>query len=392
MFIPYYSPHITFFKIIKALFVSNAEKKVINYFQELTGKKHVLLTSSCRSAMYLTYKSLKHIKKVITSPLTCTMALNPIIEAGKELHYCDIDKNTLVMDSNLLPTCSGDNIAVQVIHLGGYPADVEEIKRKGYFVVEDCAQALGSKRNNKSVGFFGDIACFSLMKMGYGIGGGVLVTDDDFIYSSASSEQEEWVRFKRNTLLFRIIRMWLESNQRCSPIRFLLQKFLGLTEKKRSIGREDFSNIAKKPSSFFYKMFSIQIDCLEDLHKKRKEKHMDLIRRIQSPKWVVQKAENKDNVVMTTGKYFLYNDQHSSQEMLNYLLKNHIDAKHLEQRNVARVQKRLDLDLTYNSHLDRENLSVYLSIHDHLISLPLRENLSDREIDYLANLLLKETK
>lgn len=387
MLISYYSPNITITKIIRAFFIRNAEKKVTEYFRKLTGKKNILLTDSCRSALYLSYKSIKHIKKIITSPLTCTMALSPIVAAGKELHFCDIDKKTLVINDQFLPENRCHDTAVQVIHFGGYPVDVEKIKTKGYLVIEDCAQALGSKRNHKSVGTFGDIACFSLMKVGYGIGGGVLATDDEKVYSTAKSAQEEWFQIGFCKLLFRIVRASLETNQKYSPVRFVLQRFLAITEKKRSINREEFAGCLRKPRCFFYKMFAVQIDHLEELHNKRKERFHELKKRIQPKGWVVQEVEENGNIQMTVGKLFLHNNQFESGEILIDLVKNRIEAKHLEQRNEVRVQKRLDLDEAYNIHFKNEKLGAYLSIHDHLISLPLRENMSEKEIENMANKL-----
>lgn len=389
MFISYYSPNITIFKILRAFFIRNAEIKVMKYFQKLTGKKNILLTNSCRSALYLSYKSLINIKKIITSPLTCTMALSPIVNAEKELHFCDIDKKTLVIDYHLLVDQKNNDEAIQVIHLGGYPVDVEKIKEKGYYVIEDCAQALGSKRNAKSVGSFGDIACFSLMKMGYGISGGVLATDDNEIFSKAKSLQDEWPRIGWKIILFRIVRSILETKQNHSSVRFILQKFLAITDEKRAIASKEFSGCLRKPRSFFFKVFAVQMDYLDELHKKRKEKLNEFKKRVQSTGWTIQEIEKDEDILMNVGKLFLHNDQIENKKIISDLAKNRIDAKHLEQRNEARVQKRLDQDMEYNCYFQKNKLSSYLSVHDHLISLPLRENLSDNEIDKIVKYLKK---
>ena len=98
--IPYYSPHLTLTRIIKAIFVRNAEELCMNYFREYTGKKYILLTNSCRTALYLTYKALGQGKKVIASPLICKTALEPILKSNNEIEFVDVDMNTFNIDIN----------------------------------------------------------------------------------------------------------------------------------------------------------------------------------------------------------------------------------------------------------------------------------------------------
>lgn len=79
--------------------------------------------------------------------------------------------------------------AIVVAHIGGEPADVEEIsslaKRHNIPLIEDCAQALGAKLNGRYVGTFGDIAVFSTMfGKHYSTGGqgGMVFTKDEGLY------------------------------------------------------------------------------------------------------------------------------------------------------------------------------------------------------------------
>ncbi len=374
-------------KVLKALFIRRSEERVTKYFRELTGKKYILLTNSCRAALYLAYKSLKKIKTVITSPLTCTIALSPIIESGKELYYCDIDEKTLVIDTTLLLENVGNDVVVQVIHFGGYPVDVQEIKKKGYMVVEDCAQALGSKRNHRSVGYFGDIACFSLTKMGYGIGGGILATNDEELYSAAKLEQDTWIRFDRVKLLFRILRGWLETNLRNRLFRFALIKVLTLTDNKRYLGKVDFAGNLKKPISFLFKIFSVQLKHLNRYHEIRKKKNEDIYLMIDSKKWKKQFFQDGNGTKMVIGKLFFYHPSIRTDKLMPLMLDNGIESKHLEQRADSCIQIRLDKDPRFNKNLKKENLQNYLRIHDHLISLPLNEDLKKHEIDQIAKTL-----
>ncbi len=79
--------------------------------------------------------------------------------------------------------------AIVVAHIGGEPADVEEIsalaKKQNIPLIEDCAQAPGAKWNGKYVGSFGDISVFSTMfGKHYSTGGqgGMVYTRNEELY------------------------------------------------------------------------------------------------------------------------------------------------------------------------------------------------------------------
>jgi len=84
--------------------------------------------------------------------------------------------------------------AVIVVHLGGWPCDMEEIvayaEAHGLKVVEDCAQAHGAEVAGRRVGSFGHAAAFSFCQdkiISTGGEGGMLVTDDTQIWRRAWS-------------------------------------------------------------------------------------------------------------------------------------------------------------------------------------------------------------
>ena len=78
-----------------------------------------------------------------------------------------------------------------VAHIDGIPTDMPEIMKiataNKCYVIEDCAQALGSKIDNHSVGIFGDVGIFSFQqkKLIAAGEGGMLVTSDKKLYEKA---------------------------------------------------------------------------------------------------------------------------------------------------------------------------------------------------------------
>jgi dTDP-4-amino-4,6-dideoxygalactose transaminase len=100
--------------------------------------------------------------------------------------YVDVEEDTLTMCPDALGKALAKRpAAVIVTHLYGQLADIEPIARmcraSGTTLIEDCAQAHGARRNDKTAGTFADIACFSFYptkNLGALGDGGAVVTHD----------------------------------------------------------------------------------------------------------------------------------------------------------------------------------------------------------------------
>ena len=93
---------------------------------------------------------------------TCLSVVNNKIK----LVLCDIDKDTnMISLPDIQKKITNKTKALIVVHLYGLVPDMDEIssicKNNQIHLIEDCAQAHGAKWNNKPVGTFGKLACFS---------------------------------------------------------------------------------------------------------------------------------------------------------------------------------------------------------------------------------------
>ncbi len=84
-------------------------------------------------------------------------------------HFVDIEPDTYCMDPASLESNITDNTKVVIVtHLWGLPARIDEIRdicrRRGLFLIEDCAHAVGARWNGQHVGTFGDIGMFSFQE------------------------------------------------------------------------------------------------------------------------------------------------------------------------------------------------------------------------------------
>lgn len=108
--------------------------------------------------------------KVATVANTVTATVSAIAASGAEPVFIEIEPDTMLMSvedlAATLADSDGRNIkAVVPVHLYGQacdmPAIMELAGRHGLRVVEDCAQAHGSKIGGRTAGTWGDLAAFS---------------------------------------------------------------------------------------------------------------------------------------------------------------------------------------------------------------------------------------
>lgn len=105
--------------------------------------------------------------------------------------FADVDPATLnISPEDVLRKITPDTRAIVVVHLLGYPVDMDAIleiaQPRGIRVIEDASHAHGSRYRGRMVGTLGDIAAFSLCGKPLSIGeGGIIVTDDRELWERA---------------------------------------------------------------------------------------------------------------------------------------------------------------------------------------------------------------
>ncbi len=374
--IPYYSPNFRIKDFIASLFVKDADAKLIAFFKGYTGKQYVLITPSCRSALYLTYQALNKEGGVYTSPLSCKVAIDPIVNAGRIVHYGDVKTQSLVLDvSNTID--SRGIAAFQVIHLGGQMVDVRQVREwcdlYSCLMVEDCAQGFYSETSGLSLGRLADVACFSLIKNAYGIGGGILATDVKALYEQASKQVGLDGKHSRILIGYRIVRNLLESYRTTFLGAFLYATLIKL----RGDSREGTEVYGKELRAIEKKIAVHQLMRSRRLNERRRKNAEHLIPLLEDQGVTVLKAAHHE--VSSYTKLYIYHPHFNSERDIEYLNNIGIEAKHLEQKIGSFYQERF-CDLP----LDNYNL-----IHDKIISIPLFEYMKKRHMKKLVDSISK---
>jgi dTDP-4-amino-4,6-dideoxygalactose transaminase len=152
------------------------------------GAKHAIGCASGTDALILALMvaGIGPGDEVITAPFSFVATAGSIAQVGAKPVFVDIDPNTFNIDPQKAEAAiTSKTRAIMPVHLFGLPADLDPIvaiaKAKNLLVIEDAAQAIGSRYNGRFIGTIGDVGCFSFFpsKNLGGAGDGGLITTND---------------------------------------------------------------------------------------------------------------------------------------------------------------------------------------------------------------------
>ncbi len=156
------------------------EKKFISKYKSKYGSA----VSSGTDALLIALKSIgiKNGDEVITASNTAIPTISAIINSGATPRLVDVGNDYLIDCSKIEKTITKKTKVIIPVHLYGQSCDMLKIiniaKKHKLKIIEDCAQAQGATYNQKFVGTFGDLGCFSFYPtkiLGtYGDGGFIL--------------------------------------------------------------------------------------------------------------------------------------------------------------------------------------------------------------------------
>ena len=134
----------------------------------LTGTKAALLTHSCTAALEMAaiLADLEAGDEVIMPSFTFVSTANAVVLRGAVPVFVDIDPETLNIDpAAAAAAVSPRTRAIFAVHYAGFPADMDALaevaQAHDLLLVEDAAQALGSRYKGRLAGSLGDLAAFS---------------------------------------------------------------------------------------------------------------------------------------------------------------------------------------------------------------------------------------
>jgi len=175
--IPVYKPTITDLEkqyVLACLdeeWISSKGRVIPQFEQEFSkylGIPHALSLSNGTTALHAALMALGigPQDEVIVPTLTYVASANCVSYTGARPVFVDCEPGTWNISlKDVERVITNRTRAIMAVHLYGLPCDMEGLmeiaKRHDLLVVEDCAEAIGSKIAGKHVGGFGDISSFS---------------------------------------------------------------------------------------------------------------------------------------------------------------------------------------------------------------------------------------
>jgi dTDP-4-amino-4,6-dideoxygalactose transaminase len=158
----------------------------------ITGARHVIAVVNATVGLEIAARAAGVTGEVIMPAFTFVATPHAMSWIGLEPVFCDIDPETLTLDPDQVASLIGPRTkAILGVHVYGRACEVERLERlaeeHGLALLFDAAHALGTTRDGRSVGTFGDAEVFSFhaTKFVNAFEGGAIATNDAALAAQA---------------------------------------------------------------------------------------------------------------------------------------------------------------------------------------------------------------
>lgn len=160
-------------------------------FAAFLGAEHVIAVANGTVAIELGLAALglESGDEVLVQAGTFFGTVTPVLKRGGVPVFADFQADTCTVDPDSLEALVSDKTrGVIVVPLCGLAPDMDRItafcRKHGLWLIEDCAQAMGTTWNGRPLGTFGDIGTFSFQQdkpLQSGEGGAVVCRDAELL-------------------------------------------------------------------------------------------------------------------------------------------------------------------------------------------------------------------
>ena len=373
---------------INLLFKKKAPRvKLRQVMSQFLPSKYIYFTNSGTSSFYIILKTLKSLKpqrQVILPAYTASCLIMAIKKAGLKPILCDISLDDFNMDVNLLTDAvSKQALCITGVHMFGIVnKGFRELKKRfpDVFVVEDCAQSMGSKIDGVFVGNLGDLSFFSFNR-GKNLptyGGGCIVTNSKDLTEKITKEGEgiKSLGFREEVLIaFKILALSLAVRPH---VYGLFYPFLSIF--KEEAPHKDFK--IKKYTDFQAAVALALFKKIDEFSKKRYDNGMKLIKGLGDIEDIILPKISEDTHPAFNRLPVVFKDLKRREEIELNLWKAGIETSRMYYKPLHHI-----LDLGYKK--DDFPKATYFA--EHLLTLPTHPLLTDNDLDKIID-TIRRTK
>jgi len=317
--------------------------------RKLLKEKYVVAVGSGTDALMLSLKCLgiKEGDEVITTPYTFYATIGAIVTAGAKPIFVDVDEDYNIDVTKIIKKITKKTKAILPVHWSGKVCNMKEIlqisKKYKLPIVEDSCHGILAQYNKKFAGTFGDFGCFSLHPLkNLNVWG-----DGGFIIIKNKEHYNKMMLLRNHGLVGRNTNLLFGYNSRLDTIQACVANH--------------------------------QIKKIHLITNKRINNSLKLDKQLK----LIDGIKIKPRSINLKEVFHLYEfrvlDREIRDKLLNYLIKNKIDAKihyptpmHLQPAAKIYKYKKGDFPITEQ-------------IANSTISLPVHEFIGNKEINYMVN-------
>src|SRR3989338_1401261 len=331
-------------------------------FGEKIGESKVLAVYCCTAGLFMAMRILDigPDDEVIVPTINFIGVTNAIVQAGARPVFADVDKRYLnILPSEILRLRNKNTKAVFLLHYGGHPCDMDEVKKycKGLYILEDSANSIISKYKGKNCGTIGDIGCFSfdamkILSMG---DGGAIAVKDDRLFSKAMEVRYLGIKNRQSGIdsLKEKKKRWWEIELASAENRYLTNDILC------AIGR-------------------VQLRKLDSFIKRRKEVWIRYQDALKDLSFIEIPPEPLPETESSYYLYWIKVKNNLRDRLAAYLIENDIYCTFRYYPLHLIKQYRAEVRLPNAEELNEE-----------VLNLPLHQNLSDKDVEKVTGAVRK---
>jgi perosamine synthetase len=189
----------------------------------LTGRRHAIACSSGTAGLHMAVRALGigEGDEVVTTPFSFVASANCLLYERAVPRFVDIEEDSMGLDPALVADTSGGRVrAILPVHVFGRPCRIDDLStiagERGWSLVEDACEGLGSSIGGRPLGSFGDVSVFAFYpnKQITTGEGGIVVTDSDDLAETMRSLRNQgrdrdatWLRHVRLGYNYRLDEM-----------------------------------------------------------------------------------------------------------------------------------------------------------------------------------------